>query len=71
MHNGRRRIDNAGRYRVTTAKDVMGLRIPITFVEVRRARDPDRACRAAELKFARRYGVDWRMRADAHEIEAA
>jgi hypothetical protein len=31
---------------------------------------PHRALRAAELRFSRRYGLDWRMRADVEEIEA-
>jgi len=56
---------------VTFAKEVLGLSFPIASVEVRRARDVDRALRAAELKFSRRYGTDWRMRADVRQIEAA
>src|SRR5690348_456850 len=68
--DGRRRIDNTGRYRVTFAKEMMGLRFPVAFVEVHRARDPDRARRAAELRFTRRYGLDWRMQANVQEVEA-
>ena len=68
--DGRRRIDATGPYRVTFVKEVMGLRFPVAFVDVRRARDPDRARRAAELRFSRRYGLDWRMRANVEEVEA-
>src|SRR3954464_13558608 len=39
-------------------------------VEVRHARDADRARRAAELRFSRHYGMDWRMRADVEEVQA-
>jgi hypothetical protein len=46
------------------------LRFPIASVEVHRARDADRALRAAELKSSRLYGMDWRMRADVEEVEA-
>ena len=60
-----------GRFRVTFAKELLGLRFPIASVEVRHARDANRALRAAELRFSRRCGVDWRMRADAREIDAA
>ena len=55
---------------MTFVKEVMGLRFPVAFVDVRRARDPDRARRAAELRFSRRYGLDWRMRANVEEVEA-
>ena len=68
-HNPRRRIGDTARYRVTFAKDVMGLRFPTASAEVRRARHADRALRAAELKFSRRYGMDWRMRANVEEVE--
>jgi len=56
---------------VTFAKEVMGLQFPIASVEVRHARDADRGRRAAELKFSRHFGMDWRMRADVEEVEAA
>jgi hypothetical protein len=69
-HDLRGRIGTTARFRVTFAKKVLGLRFPIASVEVRRARNPDRALRAAELRFSRRYGLDWRMRADVEEIEA-
>jgi len=62
-------VGNTTRYRVTFAKELMGLRFPVASVEVRRARDPDRARRAAELRFSRRYGLDWRMRANVEEVE--
>ena len=68
--NLRRRTGSTARYRVTFAKEVMGLPFPITSVEVRRAHDADRALRAAELRFSRRYGMDWRMRADVRDVEA-
>ena len=51
-------------------QEVLGLRFPIASMEVRRAHDVDRALRAAELRFSRRYGMDWRMRADVREVEA-
>jgi DNA-binding NtrC family response regulator len=70
-HTPRRRLETMACFRVTFAKEVMGLQFPIASVEVRHARDADRARRAAELKFSRRYGQDWRMRADVEEVEAA
>ncbi len=66
----RRGIGTLAHFRVTFAKEVLGLRFPIASVEVRHARDADRARRAAELKFSRHYGIDWRMRADVEEVEA-
>jgi hypothetical protein len=66
----RHRIATLARFRVTFAKEVLGLRFPIAAVEVHRARDAERALRAAELKFSRHYGMDWRMRADVEEVEA-
>jgi len=66
----RRRTGTTARYRVTFAKEVMGLPFPVTSVEVRRAHNADRALRAAELRLSRRYGMDWRMRADVREVEA-
>ena len=69
-HTPRHRIGTPAGYRVTFAKELMGVRFPIASVEVRRARDPDRACRASELRFSRRFGQDWRMRANVEEVEA-
>ena len=63
-------IGTPARFRVTFAKEVLGLRFHIASVEVRHARDADRALRAAELKFSRQYGMDWRMRADVEQVEA-
>jgi len=63
-------IGTLAQFRVTFAKEVLGLRFPIALVEVHHARDADRARRAAELKFSRHYGIDWRMRADVEEVEA-
>ncbi|ACA20305.1 conserved hypothetical protein [Methylobacterium sp. 4-46] len=38
-------------------------------VEITRARDPQRAERAAALRFARQHGIeDWRERADRIEL---
>jgi hypothetical protein len=48
----------------------MGVRFPIASIDVFRAPDPDRARRAAELRFCRRFGLDWRMRANVEEVEA-
>jgi hypothetical protein len=57
-------------YRVSFSKRIFGLPFTIASVEVRAARSPERALRAAELKFRRLLGLpDWRMRADAAEIE--
>ena len=70
-HTPRRRLETMACFRVTFAKQVMGLQFPIASVEVRHARDADRARRAAELKFSRHYGMDWRMRADVEKVEAA
>jgi hypothetical protein len=69
-HMPRHRIDTVAGYRVTFAKEVLGLGFPIASMEVRHARDPDRALRAAELRFSRHYGMDWRMLADVEEVEA-
>ena len=69
-HPPRHRIGTPAGYRVTFAQEVMGVRFPIASVEVRRARDPDRARRAAELRFSRRFGLDWRMRANVEDVEA-
>jgi len=66
----RRRLNTMASFRITFAKEVLGLPFPIASVEVRHARDADRARRAAELKFSRHYGMDWRMRADVEEVEA-
>jgi hypothetical protein len=69
-HPPRHRIGTPAGYRVTFAQEVMGVRFPIASVEVRRARNADRALRAAELKVSRHYGLDWRMRADVEEVAA-
>ena len=68
-HAPQRAASTAG-YRVTFAKEMLGVRFPIASIEVRRARDLDRARRAAELRFSRRFGLDWRMRANVEEVEA-
>jgi hypothetical protein len=68
-HTPRHRIGTPAGYRVTFAKEVMGVCFPIASVEVRHARDAVRALRAAELRFSRRYGLDWRMRANVEEVE--
>ena len=46
------------------------VRARVDSVEVRYARNANRALRAAELRFSRHYGVDWSMRADVRDIEA-
>ena len=66
----RLQVGSRDRFRVTFAKELMGMRFLIASVEVQRARDPERARRAAELRFSRRYGLDWRMRANVEEVEA-
>ena len=69
-HGAGRSLGSAGRFRVTFAKELMGVRFRIASMDVLRARDPDRARRAAELRFSRRFGLDWRMRANVEEVEA-
>lgn len=52
-------------YRIDFAKEILGVPFTIGSVEIVRARDPERARRAAELRFARQHGLgDWRERAD-------
>ncbi|CAM2882311.1 MULTISPECIES: hypothetical protein [Methylobacterium] len=52
-------------YRVEFAREILGVPFTIGSVEITRARDPERALRAAELRFARQHGLgDWRERAD-------
>jgi len=64
------RTGTTARFRVTFARELMGVHFPIASVEVRSARTADQARRAAELRFSRRYGLDWRMRANVEEVEA-
>ena len=57
-------------FRVIFSRVLLGVPFPVAFIEVRRARDPGGEIRAAELKLARRIGVeDWRERADTVEVE--
>ena len=52
-------------YRIHFAKQILGVPFTVGLVEIARARDPERALRAAEIRFARSHGVtDWRERAD-------
>ncbi|WFT79479.1 MULTISPECIES: hypothetical protein [unclassified Methylobacterium] len=56
-------------YRVQFAKEIMGVPFAVGTVEITRARDPQRAERAAALRFARQHGIeDWRERADRIEL---
>ena len=56
-------------YRVQFAKQILGVPFPVGSVEIARARDPERALRAAEIRFARSRGVtDWRGRADTADL---
>ena len=58
--------------RVTFSRVLFGVQFPVASIEVRRARDADRALRAATLRFARRTGLDdWRYRADTVAVEPA
>ena len=58
-------------FRVIFSRLLLGVPFPIASIDVRRARDAERAIRAAELRFIRRIGlVDWRERADTVEVEA-
>lgn len=59
-------------YRIHFAKQILGVSFTVGAVAIARARDPGRALRAAELRFARHYGVaDWRERADTADLAAA
>ncbi|GJE26281.1 hypothetical protein [Methylobacterium organophilum] len=59
-------------YRIDFAKQILGVPFKVGSVEIARARDPERALRAAELRFARLHGVlDWRERADTAALAAA
>ncbi|UYW26127.1 hypothetical protein [Methylorubrum extorquens] len=56
-------------YRVHFAKQILGVPFRVGFVEISRARDPERALKAAEIRFARSRGVnDWRERADTVDL---
>lgn len=56
-------------YRIHFAKQILGVPFTVGSVEIALARDPERARRAAELRFARQHGVlDWRERADTTDI---
>ena len=57
-------------YRISFSKRILGLPFTITSVIVQSARNPDRARRAAQLKFMRWSGIThWRVRADEAKIE--
>ncbi|MCE4222235.1 hypothetical protein HCU64_00590 [Methylobacterium sp. C25] len=59
-------------YRIHFAKEILGVPFTIGSVEIARARDPIRALRAAEIRFARQHGLlDWRERADTADIAAS
>ncbi len=59
-------------FRVTFSRVLLGVPFTVAMVEVRRARDAERAIRAAELRYLRRSGLDdWRYRADTIEVESA
>lgn len=56
-------------YRVQFAKQILGVPFTVGSVEIARARDPERAMRAAEIRFARSRGVaDWRECADTVDL---
>ncbi len=56
-------------YRVHFAKQIFGVPFTVGSVDISRARDPERALRAAELRFARQHNLfDWRERADTVDI---
>ena len=57
-------------YRVPFAKQILGVPFTVGSVEIARARGPERALRAAEIRFARAHGViDWRERADTAAVD--
>ena len=52
-------------FRVVFSRVLLGVPFPVALIDVRRARDVNRAVRAAELRLIRRMGLeDWRERAD-------
>jgi hypothetical protein len=60
------------RYRVDFVRVILGVSFTIASVHIRRARNLERAMRAAELRFTRRTCfADWRERADKTEIASA
>lgn len=59
-------------YRIHFAKEILGVPFTVGSVEIANARDPGRALRAAEIRFARQHGViDWRERADVADVAEA
>ena len=57
-------------YRVSFSKEIFGVPFLIALIEVRLARNFERALRAAELRFERQHGlIDWRMRANMTMVE--
>jgi hypothetical protein len=57
-------------YRVTFSNDIMGVPFTVASIVIRRARTPERARRAAELRLMRRRRLeDWRLCADALKVE--
>jgi hypothetical protein len=59
-------------YRIHFTKEILGVPFTVGSVEIAKARDPDRALRAAEIRFARQHGlIDWRERADAADFAAS
>lgn len=56
-------------YRIHFARHILGALLTIGAVAIAPARDPGRALRAAELRFARHFGVaDRRERADRVDL---
>ncbi|GEP10567.1 hypothetical protein [Methylobacterium gnaphalii] len=59
-------------YRIHFAKEILGVPFTVGSVEIAKARDPGRALRAAEIRFARQHRLsDWRERADTVDIAAS
>lgn len=59
-------------YCIHFAKEILGVPFTVGQVQITRARDPERALRAAEIRFARAHGVeDWRERADTVSLADA
>ncbi len=57
-------------FRVIFSRVLLGVPFPVALIDVRSARGPERAIRAAELRLIRRFGLDdWRERADAVDVE--
>ena len=57
-------------YKVSFSKEIFGVPFLVALIEIRLARNIERALRAAELRFERHHALaDWRLRADMTMVE--